>query len=151
MTGMRAVKKEENMRMSCLAAGLAAGVFLFFGCSGEPGKSPAADYEWITIDEDYEPRDMIEEYIKTDTLRQGIAPVAIRNYGRNARVLKAFRGARFAGANPTVLSMTWPGLDDWMLVDIKHPHETGREIERTVLYVMVRGRWMVGDSGKIEF
>jgi len=139
------------MRMSCLAAGLAAGVFLLFGCSGGPGKTAAADFEWVTVDEDYEPRDIIEEFIKADTLRQGIAPVEIRNYGRNAGVLKAFRGARFAGPNPTVLSMTWPGLDDWMLVDIKHPHETGREIERTILYVMVRGQWMVGDSGKLEF
>lgn len=139
------------MRMSLIAGVLAAGIVLLIGCSGEPGKTAASDYQWVTIDENYEPRDIIEEFIKEDTLRQGIAPVEIRNYGRNARILKAFRGSRFAGPNPTVLSMTWPGLDEWMLVDIKHPHESGREVERTVLYIMVRGQWMVGDTGKIEF
>ena len=139
------------MKMCLMIGVLSAGLFLIAGCSGGPEKTPVDGYEWVTIDEDYEPRDIIEEFIKTDTLRQGIAPVEIRNYGRNAGVLKAFRGARFAGPNPTVLSMTWPGLDDWMLVDIKHPHKTGREIERTVLYIMVRGQWTVGDSGKLEF
>lgn len=133
------------------AVGVLAAAFLIFNCSGEPGKTRSSDYEWVTIDEYYEPRDVIEEYIKQDALRQGVFPVEIRNFGRDARVLKAFRGSRFAGPNPTVLSMTWPGLEDWMLVEIKYPHEIGRDVERTVLYIKIRGQWTVGDSGNVAF
>ena len=43
--------------------------------------------------------------------------------------------------------MAYPGLEDWMLIDIKYKNEKGQEVLRTVLYVQVEGTWRVGDSG----
>lgn len=42
-----------------------------------------------------------------------------------------------------------PGLDDWMLVDIRYKSESEREIIRTILYLSIRGVWKVGDSGTL--
>ncbi len=109
----------------------------------------AEDYEWVTIDEYYTPQNYIEEFIKNDSEEKGIIPVSIRNYGRDTDILKRFRGSQFAKPNEAALSMAYPGLDDWMLVDIKYENERQQEVQRTVLYIEVDGNWRVGDSGRL--
>jgi len=114
-------------------------------------KISSTDFEWITIDESYTPTNQIEQFIQEDAFKQGILPVYLRNYDQNKKVLKKFRGSRFAGPKEAELNMMFPGLEDWLLVEIKYkvsqPRE--REIVRAVLYVMVKGEWLVGDSGRI--
>lgn len=109
------------------------------------------DFEWVMIDENYSPGNLVEQFIQEDALQKGILPIYLRDYDQNETVLKKFRGSRFAGPKQAELSMMFPGLEDWMLVEIKYkinkPRE--REVTRAVLYVMVKGKWMVGDSGQV--
>jgi hypothetical protein len=129
----------------------AVAVGLYLGVKAVSGtKAESADqYSWVTVDENYVPRNSIEEFIKTDAAQQGLLPISLRNYGRNASVLKKFRGSNFAGPNEAVLEMVYPKLEDWMLVDLRYKNAKQRSIERTVLYVESGGQWKVADSGRL--
>jgi hypothetical protein len=107
----------------------------------------ADDYQWTTIDENYSPKNYVEEFIKNDSEQKGLFPVEIRNYGKDVSILRRFRGTNFAKPNEAALNMAFPGLEDWMLIDIKYKNEKDKEVLRTVLYVQVEGAWRVGDSG----
>jgi hypothetical protein len=113
------------------------------------GRAPQDEYEWTTVDEAYQPRDAIETFIKEDARAKGGLPLRIRNYGRNDAVLRRFKGSAFARSKATVLDMTYPGLEDWKLVDLWYTADAGREVKRTVLYVMLKGAWKVADSGQL--
>ncbi len=128
---------------------LMAAVVFISGPIGCRKGATVEDYEWVTIDEYYTPQNYIEEFIKNDSEEKGIIPVNIRNYGRDAAILKRFRGSQFAKPNEAALNMAYPGLDDWMLVDIKYENERQQEVQRTVLYIQVDGNWRVGDSGRL--
>jgi hypothetical protein len=130
----------------------AAAVAAYFGIralSGRRGPSPQDEYAWMTVDESYQPRNSIEEFVKADAVQKGLLPVYLKNYGRNADVLKKFRGTKFAGANEAVLDMAYRGLQDWMLVDLRYKNEKERDIQRTMLYVQIGGQWTVADSGQL--
>ena len=141
----------EALRNIALFAVIAAVAFAAAqACAGGRGRGePVDSYEWLTVDEDYVPQDAIEEFIMADAAQQGLLPVYLRNYGRNPSVLKKFRGSRFAGASEAVLQMSFQGLGEWMLIDLKYQNEQGRDIQRTILYVEIRGQWQVGDSGRL--
>ncbi|MGB7296543.1 MAG: hypothetical protein WBC70_13225 [Candidatus Aminicenantales bacterium] len=128
---------------------LLVGVVLIAAPIGCRKGATADDYEWVTIDEFYTPRNYIEEFIKTDSEEKGIFPVSLRNYGRDPSVLRRFRGSQFAKPNEAALTMAYPALEDWMLVDIKYENEKKQEVQRTVLYIQVDGNWRVGDSGRL--
>jgi len=133
------------LAMDAVAAGL------YFGYKALAGKGPGSEDEfaWVTVDESYQPRNTVEEFLKADAVQQGLLPAYLKGYGRNAKVLKKFRGTKLAGANEAVLEMTFPGVQDWMLVDIKYKTEKERDVQRTMLYVQVGGQWKVGDSGRL--
>jgi hypothetical protein len=111
--------------------------------------STADDYPWVEIDENYTPQNYVEEFIKSDSEQKGIFPVSIRNYGKDAAILRRFRGTNFAKPNEAALKLAFPDIEDWMLIDIKYKNEKGQEVLRTVLYVQVEGNWRVGDSGTL--
>ncbi len=123
----------------------------YFGIKSamKPGTAPMEAYEWKTMDESYQPADYVEQFIKDDAMAKGIFPVEIRNYGRNADVLKRFIGKNFARSAASSLDLAFPGLDDWTLVDVRYKNERQQEIGRTILYVSVKGQWRVGDSGTL--
>jgi hypothetical protein len=123
---------------------VAVGVYFLAKGSG-PGADPTKDFVWTTMDAYYQPATELEQSIKTDYE----APFQFRNYGRNAAVLKKFRGAKLAGAGVPVLEMTFKGLEDWAVVDIWIKGEDNREIRRTVLYILYENAWKVADSGRI--
>ncbi|HYA49007.1 MAG TPA: hypothetical protein VEG35_04840 [Burkholderiales bacterium] len=129
----------------------AVAVGLYFGIKALGGKSasPQDEYAWVTVDESYQPRNAVEEFIKADAAEKGLFPVYLKDYGRNAGVLKRFRGTNVAKANEAVLDMAFRGLQDWMLVDLKYKNEKERDVERTMLYIQVGGQWKVGDSGRL--
>jgi hypothetical protein len=128
---------------------LMAAAVLISGPTGCRKGSTAKDYEWVTIDQNYTPRDFVEEFIKNDSEQKGIFPVSIRNYGRDTSILRRFRGSHFAKPNEAALNMAYPGLEDWMVIDIKYQNEKKQEVLRTVLYLQIEGRWRVGDSGQL--
>jgi len=128
---------------------LAVGAYFGLKAMSGGGARPQDEYAWVTVDENYAPTNSIEEFIKDDAAAKGLLPAYLRNYGRNASVLKRFRGANFAGANEAVLEMAYRGLQDWMLVDLKYRNEKERDIERTMLYVELEGKWRVADSGRL--
>lgn len=111
--------------------------------------SRSEDYPWITIDENYAPKNPIEEFIKNDSEQKGFFPVYIKNYDGDKSILRRFRGSNFARPNEAALNMAFKGLEDWMLVDIRYKNEKGQEVLRTVLYVKIAGEWRVGDSGNL--
>jgi len=125
------------------------GYFYFRSRSSQKSQPETEEYEWITVDESYNPQDYVEEFIKSDSLSKGLLPVFIRNYGKNKSMLRKFRGSNFAGPTDAQLSMMYKGLADWKLVDLKYKPKENREIIRTILYVNVKGTWSVGDSGKL--
>jgi hypothetical protein len=104
---------------------------------------------WKTIDLNYTPEDDVEAYIKNDAVAKGLLPVYVKNYGRNRKALGRFKGTNFAGAREGVLLAMNPGLEDWKLIGLKYKHESGREVQRTILYVEVKGAWKVADSGTL--
>mgnify|MGYP001586660247 CR=1 FL=1 len=129
---------------------LAVGVyFLVKGAGTGKGGDPTKDYDWVTMDAYYQPASDLEEYIKTSSDEQGFLPLQFRNYGQSSAILKKFRGAKLVGAGKAVLEMTFQGLEDWAIVDIWIKGEEGREIRRTVLYVLTGNAWMAGDSGRL--
>ncbi len=123
----------------------------YFGIKSamKPSTAPMDAYEWKTMDESYQPADYVEQFIKDDAAAKGIFPVEIRNYGKNADVLKRFVGKNFARSSVSSVDMAFPGLDDWTLVDIRYKNERQQEIARTILYVSVKNQWRVGDSGTL--
>ena len=60
-----------------------------------------------------------------------------------------FRGAKFVGAKVSVIEMSYQGLEDWALVDLKTKSEQDQDIQRTVLYVLLANEWMIGDRGRL--
>jgi hypothetical protein len=129
---------------------VAVGVyFLAKGSGSGPGADPTKDFVWMTMDAYYQPATELEQSIKTDYEEKGLLPFQFRNYGRNAAVLKKFRGSKLVGAGVPVLEMTFKGLEDWAVVDIWIKGENNREIRRTVLYVLRENVWNVADSGRL--
>ncbi len=129
---------------------VAVGVyFLAKGSGSGPGADPTKDFVWTTMDAYYQPATELEQSIKTDYEEKGLLPFQFRNYGRNAAVLKKFRGSKLAGAGVPVLEMTFKGLEDWAVVDIWIKGEDNREIRRTVLYILRQNEWKVADSGRL--
>ena len=128
---------------------LAAAVYFGVKALNTKGPNPQDEYALVTVDENYQPRNSVEEFIKTDAEQKKMLPVYLKNYGRNAAILKTFRGTAFAGANEAVLDMAYRGLQDWMLIDLKYKDEKERDIQRTMLYVEVGGQWKVADSGQL--
>ncbi|MFW6160505.1 MAG: hypothetical protein ACOC57_05120 [Acidobacteriota bacterium] len=63
-------------------------------------------------------------------------------------MLKKFRGSKLAGPGQAQLNMMYPGLEDWMLVEIKYKRNE-REAVRAVLYILLKGEWRVADSGSL--
>ena len=142
------MRRLPSVGRTCLAAWAAASlVSLAASCSG--GRSPAADYPWLTIDASYAPKNAVEEFLKADATAKGLLPFFIKNYDHNAAVLKKFRGKDFAGPTQSVLEMSFKGLDDWMLVDLRYTNEKERDVQRTILYIESAGQWRVGDSGRL--
>ncbi len=125
------------------------GYFGFKALSSPRGDRGEGAYEWIRIDEDYFPKDFIEDFIKRDAEERDLLPVFIKNYGRDSKVLKKFRGKNFAGPNETQIRLKYRNLEDWQLIEIKFTAEVGREAQRAVLYVQEGGEWKVGDNGTI--
>lgn len=129
---------------------VAVGVyFLAKGSGSGSGADPTKDYAWTVMDAAYQPATELEQSIKTDYEEKGLLPFQFRNYGRNAAVLKKFRGAKLAGAGVPVLEMTFKGLEDWAVVDIWIKGDDNREIRRTVLYILLENAWSVADSGRL--
>jgi hypothetical protein len=129
---------------------LALGVYFLAKSIGSgKGADPTKDYAWVTMDAYYQPASELEEYIKTSTDEQGLLPLQFSNYGQSGAILKKFRGSKMVGAGKPVLEMAFPKLEDWALVDIWIKGEEGREIRRTVLYILTDNAWKVGDSGRL--
>lgn len=139
---------KRNAKILFLALGLvvAGGAFLLVQVLA-PKKADLNAVPWVTVDEAYPPGDPVESFIKTDAENRGALPVQIRNHGRSEAVLKLFKGKTFAQPSANVLSMFFKSVEDWKVVDIKYKAENGREIVRTVLYVLTEKRWTVGDTG----
>lgn len=110
---------------------------------------PTAGVEWVTMDASYQPASELEQVIKTDYEEKELLPLQFRSFGRSASVLKKFRGSKLVGASVSVLEMQFKGLEDWAIVDLWIKSEEGREIRRTVLYVLTANAWKVGDSGRL--
>jgi len=129
----------------------AVAVGLYFGFKALGGKSvsPQDEYAWLTVDENYQPQNAVEEFLKAEAAQQGMLPEYLKDYGRNVKILGRFRGTKLAGANEAVLEMTFPGLQDWKIIDLKYKTAKEREVLRTMLYVEVGGQWKVGDSGRL--
>jgi hypothetical protein len=141
--------KTIRLGLVILAFSLAASVG-FLSCRSSKGPGGSADsYPWVTINENYQPADSVESFIKNDSAMRGLLPVSIRNYGHDAAVLRHFKGSRFAGPNQAVLQMFFKGLRDWKLVDLEYKNEKKMQVRRTVLYVDDGGAWTVADSGTL--
>jgi len=127
-------------------------VGLYFGIralgSGR-GAGPTEGVEWANMDASYQATTELEEFIKTDYEEKGLLPLQFRNFGRRAAVLKKFRGSKLAGGGVSVLEMTFKGLEDWAIVEVWFKGEEGREIRRTVLYILTENAWKAGDSGRL--
>jgi hypothetical protein len=119
-----------------------------FACKGKG--SVSSGYDWITIDKSYNPQNTIEEFLRDDAAAKGYLPVYIKNYGKNKKILRQFKGQRFARTNnEAVLEMQFKGMENWMIIDLKYKNEKEQEVKRTLLYINVRGKWMLGDSGTL--
>jgi len=126
---------------------VAAGLYFGYQALAGKGSAPEDGYAWVTVDESYQPRNTVEEFLKADAVQKGLVPAYLKDYGRNVKILKKFRGTKLAWANEAILEMTFPGVQDWMIIDLKYKTEKEREVQRTMLYVQVGGQWKVGDSG----
>jgi hypothetical protein len=113
------------------------------------GAAAVKDVAWVIIDEAYVPKNDVEAFIKTDAENRGALPVHIRNYGSDPRILGRFKGKKYAKPGQKTLEMLNQGLDDYMIVDIRYKSENDREVTRTMLYLFVKGAWIVGDTGEL--
>jgi hypothetical protein len=128
----------------------AAGIYFGIKALGSgPGAGPAEAVEWVAMDVSFAAATELEEFIKTDYEEKGLLPLQFRNYGHDPAVLKRFRGAKMAGGGVSVLEMQFKGLEDWSIVEIWFKGEEGREIRRTILYVLTDNAWKAGDSGRL--
>lgn len=128
----------------------AAGVYFGIKALGSGrAADPTAGTDWITMDASYQPATELEEFIKTDYEEKELLPLQFRNFGRDPAVLKKFRGAKLVGAGVSVLEMQFKGLEDWSVVEIWFKGDEGREIRRTILYVLTDSAWKAGDSGRL--
>jgi hypothetical protein len=125
------------------------GYFLIKALGSGRSEDPTAGVAWVTMTESYQPATELEQFIKTDAEENGLLPLQFRNFGRSAAVLRRFRGTKLVGANAAVLEMQFKGLEDWAVVELWIKTEDGREIRRTVLYVLTSNAWKVGDSGRL--
>lgn len=129
---------------------VALGIYFGIRALGSGGaEDPRQDYAWVTLDAYYQPSSELEEVIKTTYEEMDVLPLQFRNYGSDTAILRKFRGAKMVGAGKSVLEMTFRGLEDWAIVDIWIKGEDGREIRRSVLYVLTDNAWKVGDSGRL--
>jgi hypothetical protein len=128
---------------------IAGGYFLIKALGSGRSKDPTAGVPWVTINESYQPASELEQFVKTDAEENGLLPLQFRSFGRSAAVLKKFRGAKLVGASVAVLEMQFKDLEDWAIGEIWIKTEDGREIRRTVLYVLTSNAWKVGDSGRL--
>ena len=127
---------------------VAAGAYFLFRGQGSGG-DPTAGVPWTIMDASYRPSTELEEFIKADYEEKELLPLQFRNFGADKAVLKKFRGAKMAGAGVSVLEMQFKGLEDWALVEIWYKGDEGREIRRTILYILTKNAWKVGDSGRL--
>jgi len=126
---------------------LVGGYFGLKLLSSKKSLSENKEYEWVRVDEYYSPKDNIEEYILKDSQARELLPVFIKNYGRDKKVLKRFRGKNFVSPSVAQVKLQYRSLSDWQLIDLKYTDENEREIERTILYVQENDSWIVGDFG----
>lgn len=120
-----------------------------WACRSRSGRAETEGPSWKVIDVETEPANDLEELIQADYDEKGLLPLRIRNHGPSPEALRRFRGAKLVGASVSVLEMTFPGTDDWAVVEIWIQGEEGREIRRTILYVLSAGEWRVADSGRL--
>ena len=129
---------------------LAVGAYFGVKAIGKGGGGdPAQAYDWVTMDAWYQPAAEVEQSVKDDYGERDLLPLQFRNYGRDTAVLRKFRGSKLVGAGTSVLEMTFKGLEDWAIVDLRIKSGDDREIRRTVLYVLAGNEWKVGDSGRL--
>lgn len=124
------------------------GYFGYKALTGKSDEQPAEDYVWVVMDDYYPPQNFLEEFIKNDAVEKGLLPLSIRNYGKNPAILRRFRGSKFVNANTTIVEITYKGIEDWALVDLKSG-EQGNEIQQTVLYILFEDQWQIGDRGRL--
>jgi len=110
---------------------------------------PTEGVDWVTMDPSYQPATELEQVIKADYEEKELLPLQFRHFGKDGAILRKFRGAKLAGASVSVLEMTFKGLEDWAVVEIWFKGEEGREIRRTILYILTNNAWTVGDSGRL--
>jgi hypothetical protein len=123
--------------------------FLARGLKSRSGEDLTKGTDWVTMDAYYQPATELEQFVKTSYEEMNLLPLQFRNYGKNAAILKKFRGSKLVGAGKSVLEMTFKGLEDWAIVEVWIKGEEGREIRRTILYVLTANEWKVGDSGRL--
>ncbi len=111
--------------------------------------SGSQEYEWVRMDAYYSPKDYIEEFNMKDAAAKDLFPVFIKNYGKDKKKLRKFRGKHFAGPKESTLRMKYRKMEDWQLVELKYKEKNEREITRVILYIHEDGVWKVGDSGKL--
>ena len=111
--------------------------------------SISQEYDWVRMDAYYSPQDYIEEFIMKDSAAKDLFPVFIKNYQKDKKMLRKFRGKNFAGPNESTLRMKYRDMEDWQLVELKYKEKNEREITRAILYIHEDGVWKVGDSGKL--
>lgn len=113
------------------------------------GSSADTDsYEWVEMTESYTPKDLIEDFIMEDAIRQDLFPVYIKNYGRDFKMLKKFVGKKLFQPSRTEMDFVFPDAKDWHLIELKYKDKKrDREIKRTILYVQEQDEWKVGDAG----
>ncbi|MBU4203505.1 MAG: hypothetical protein KKD59_06090 [Acidobacteria bacterium] len=124
----------------------------YFGLKGlnSGGRTPASDdYEWVEMDSYYTPKNFIEGFLRDDAESRSLLPISIRNFGENTKVLKTFLGKNFAGPKEVELKMMFPGMEEWILVEIKYKDEKKREIQRANLYVLIKEEWRLADTGSL--
>ena len=126
---------------------------MHFGCKREKetvSETNIRNTDWIIIDENYSPRNVIEEFIKRESAEQDSFPVSIKNYGKDPTILKNFSGRRFAKPTEGAIKLFYKDMIDWIIIDLKYKTKTEREVLRTVLYIQTGdGDWIVGDSGSL--
>ncbi|HOW86732.1 MAG TPA: hypothetical protein P5119_10800 [Candidatus Aminicenantes bacterium] len=145
------MSKTLRIVLIILAVDLAA-VGAYFGIralGSGGGEDPTAGIAWTTMDESYQPTGELEEFMLNDFREKELLPLQFRNFGSSSAVLKKFRGSKMAGSGVSVLEMQFKGLEAWALVEIWYKGEEGREIRRTVLYILTKNAWKVGDSGRL--
>jgi len=129
---------------------VAIGVYFGIKAMGSGGGGdPTKGYDWFTMDAYYQPASEIEEIVKKSYEEMDLLPLQVRNFGSDTAVLKKFRGAKLVGAGKSVLEMTFKGVEDWAIVEIWFKGEEGREIRRTILYILSGNEWKTGDSGRL--